>query len=925
MTAYNIDFDKYYNSHNLLLTPNQRLARKLLSEGCVYKQSKILKSFNIQSLNDFIAKLFDLIIETGLLSKAYFVLNNWQRELLFKKIIDNSSKTNNHNNDNNNIDISADSLYKKAIQAWSIAKQWGLDWHSWFDYLQPESRLFCNWAGLYNNYLLENNYLDPDEKLNIIIELLDVNNSLNNSLAFKKLLNITSIDLYGFDDYSVQFSNLITKLKQLSIKINILDLNLGVEEQKLCGNQNINIYTASNQQDEYYAVAAWAKQHYENNINKIGIIVPDLSNHREKLIKVFEEIIPDRQVWNISGGEPLANVPVIKVALIILELVLLGKVSLNDVRFLLKSNHYLKYGKNIVDYDQIKLNSQIDDLLCHLENYGYDEVSITDIVAKVGVFNKELADILICSYDSIQSQQLKLPSNWAYIYSQILLDIGWPAGLGAVANNSSEKYSAENISSVIYQAIACLQNCLQQISLLDNIYGSVTANQIYKDLKDLLNNTPFQIETDQNIIDILGMLEGAGINYDKLWLFSLTADVWPSTPDPNPFIPIDIQRKYHLPHATAERELEYAKKLTKRYLVSAQDITISYCKLSDDQENNLSPLVPLVPNFNNIHAVYKPDSLYLDKANISKLFNLFNLFDLFDLEYFIDSYGPKITKAHIKSGVKAIRLQALCPFRAFAETRLSAMRNYKLSIGPSVQLRGEIVHKALELFFTEFNTREKLQNLKQDADFYSKKLHQIIYYSINLFKTNYENIFTTGIVIIETELIYDLINQWLDLELLRDNFTVLALEKKYLLKLNNIQFNVRVDRIDQLETSEQEIIIIDYKTNKQNINSLYTEDLLEPQLPLYCFIEGLNKVAAVLYAQILEENPSYNGLGHKQININGCAYEADWELLVNKWKVKINQLANDYSGGLASVTPIYKEQTCSRCHLSGLCRKDDYA
>jgi ATP-dependent helicase/nuclease subunit B len=913
---YNIDLNKYYNSDKLLLTPNQRLARELVSVACKQKSSKVLSNFNIQSINDFITKLFDSIAETGLLDKPYFVLNHWQRELLFKKIISQRAQ-NNADNFDDFAEISANSFYKKAVQAWSITQQWQLDWSDWGNYIQPESKLFSQWADLYKQHLAKHHYLDPDDKLNIIINLLNQ----NEGTSLLKFVIFSEIDFYGFDDYSVQIINFITKLKAASIKVNILDQSIEEFTDIEHVSNNIAVYPADNQQDEYHAVANWAKHHYDNNVEKIGIIVPDLAKHRAELIKVFEQIIPERQIWNISGGEFLSKIAVIKAAVIILEVVISEKVNLSDLRFLLKSDYYLKYviaaNIELPAHDAIRINSLIDQLLSRLENDGYRKLTLSEVIFNINNFNKPLADILSICNSTIKEQELRLPSNWSQLFSKLLLDLGWPAGHSDLIDINNKLYKLQNISSVVYQAIGQWHNCLQQLFLLDNIYGSVAVAHLFKDFKELLDNTPFQIQTDQNKIDILGMLEGAGIHYDKLWLFNLTSDVWPSIPDPNPFIPIDVQRKYNLPHATAERELTYAKNLTKRYLSSAADIVISYSKMQNDQENHLSALI------SQECKIYCVDS-YINNGVNTKDIYLSNDKSTFSIKYFLDEYGPKITKAHIQSGVKAIKLQAACPFRSFSETRLNAVNSYKLNIGPSPQIRGEIIHKVLETIFNEFNTKQKLCDFKSNLELYNSKLHEIIFASINLFKSRYQHIFTTGIIIIETELIYDIIDQWLDLELVREDFTVFALEKKYLLKLNNIEFNVRVDRIDQMVNDEQDLVIIDYKTKEQKISNLYAEQLLEPQLPLYFFINDLKNAAAVLYAQVIEDKPGYSGVSSKEFNIPGCRHVSEWEFLINKWENNLNKLADEYSAGYASVKPIHKEKTCNQCSLLALCRKDEY-
>lgn len=945
MINYSLDFKKYSDSSCLLLTPNQRLARKLIDASQAQVKSKVLLAINVKSLNDFINYIFDTAIENGLLQRLEYSLNNWQQELLFKQIINDYS-----NLDNTEYSglIVTDSLVKKVVSAWNLAIEWELDWLSWPNYLQTEASLFSMWAERYKEYLESHSLCDPAYKIKLLINLL---NSSEDKIK-TSILNIISfchIDIYGFDDLSPSIRQLLSALENAGIKITNLeelfsyknqhshsDSAIINEEQRaskinsssvqiasepvinLQQTAQLSLYKASNQEDEYKAVACWAKHHLLNSQNDIGIIVPSLSTHRDNLIRVFEEIIPNRQAWNISGGDNLSEVSVIKAALILLDIIIYKKIELIELRYLLKSNYYKK-----PEGSELALDGFIRDLT----NRGYISISLKELVNYLSPINPILCSVFESDECQITDEQ-KLPSQWAIILSNLLASLSWPAG-------------ATNINSLEFQAINQWQGALGQLVLLDPIFGSKSITFVYKELKLLLGATPFQIQTDDNRIDILGMLEGAGVQYNKLWLFGFSSDVWPASPEPSPFIPLEVQKKYKLPHASSERELDYAKRFTNRYLKSSSEIVVSYTAMQDDREMELSPLFysnrysklerTEISDFDVIHRS-KHTAFDTEKTSLNNLFNIKTV---------DDSNGPKITKAHIKSGVKALSLQAACPFWAFAETRLNSGRKYQLSIGPAPWLRGQIIHKVLELIFTKYSSYEKLSDFinKQEqsqGSKYNQELHDFISLAIKSYSTQYKNIFTAGIKIIETELIFNIVDKWLNIELERGNYEVVALEQQYLLKLNNIQFNVRVDRVDRIiqenngaDRDNGEIVIIDYKTSKQNINNLLHDDIVDPQLPVYLFIDKLQNVQAVLYAEVLEEGACFKGLSNseskssKNFKTSDCKTVENWQSVIANWQQGLNQLADDYVNGNALINPVNKAQTCMQCHLSTLCRKDE--
>ena len=81
-------------------------------------------------------------------------------------------------------------------------------------------------------------------------------------------------------------------------------------------------------QAELRAAAAWTRAGLEAGAQHIGIVVPDLASQRAAVIRVFDEalvpqaLLPGAQAvrpYNVSLGEPLANVPLVHAALAILS------------------------------------------------------------------------------------------------------------------------------------------------------------------------------------------------------------------------------------------------------------------------------------------------------------------------------------------------------------------------------------------------------------------------------------------------------------------------------------------------------------------------------------------------------------------------------------------------------------------------------
>ena len=91
------------------------------------------------------------------------------------------------------------------------------------------------------------------------------------------------------------------------------------------------------------------------------------------------------------------------------------------------------------------------------------------------------------------------------------------------------------------------------------------------------------------------LLEAAGMKFDQLWIMGLHEENWPPTASANPFLPIKCQRQEKMPRASAERELEYARRITSRLATSANKVFFSTPISEAGRELRPSPLLKQYP------------------------------------------------------------------------------------------------------------------------------------------------------------------------------------------------------------------------------------------------------------------------------------------------------------------------------------------
>ncbi len=202
-------------------------------------------------------------------------------------------------------------------------------------------------------------------------------------------------------------------------------------------------------------------------------------------------------------------------------------------------------------------------------------------------------------------------------------------------------------------------------------------------------------------------------------------------------------------------------------------------------------------------------------------------------------------------------------------------------------------------------------------------INKAIATAIGEYKNKHNSSLGQKYIELEESRLKTLLISWLNLEKSRPSFTVLAQEHWKEFKVNGLLTKLQVDRIDQLESGEK--IIIDYKTGKTNSKDWFGKRPKQPQLPIYCLTE--NKVDAISFAQVRIDGLKFNGISDHEIDIAGIKpaekstdfQHRSWDELIEQWRTTTASLADEFTQGLASVTPTDRD-TCKYCELQQLCR-----
>lgn len=853
-----------------ILTPNRRLTAHLQKSFAAMSgemQTLAWPTPDILPITSWIERLW-LDYTRKTFEKVPLLLNQTQEQWLWEQILLATKESKELLRLTETADLTK--------TAWGLLKQWRIDLtHSIFQSSEDYATLLT-WINTFQTHCEKQNWIDSASLPDLMTPLI----------MQKKIFINPTIILVGFTEISPQYQQLFNTCQKIGSEI----LNVALIKQTEKIRHKISLPDFEN---EIITIAQWAKSTFNKNPQaSIGCVIPNLDKTRSRVLQIFSEVFADECTYtvniknapfNLSAGKSLAQYPLIQAAMILLSLHK-QKISLETMSTILASP-FVGDAEN----ERIK-RSHFDRYLRQMN------ISQIDLIATIQKDCPRLTKRIKQFFSLVHEvNKYETYTRWAEIFTELLTVLGWPGERSLISNE--------------YQVVETWLNVLNEFKTLDQLAQPATIDQALAHLQKRLNNTIFQPQTPDAPIQVLGLLEAAGLPFNYLWVAGLDDLSWPPQPKPHPLIPKSLQRELQMPHATAERELLFCQLLMQQFNQSAEQIIFSHAEKNDELELQASPLIqnysPLI-------------DLELD-AFLSLCQRIYNSKNL---TYFIDDVAPAINaNEKIRGGVSIIKHQALCPFKAFAEWRLHAHPIESPLPGLRAKDRGDIIHKTLELIWNEIKTHETLISMEEEvlAKLITDSIEKAMDASSHTKKELIEYI------TLEKKRLHKLISDWLALEKERPPFKVLHHELKTEITLDQLALSLRIDRIDELENGKK--LIIDYKTGKYNdINQWLSDRPAEPQLPLYALKENTETIG-ISFAQISPFEHSFKGISQLNVDISGIkllseikkATALSWDEQLQQWKNTLLMLSQQFYQGHAEVDP-KETETCVWCKLKPLCR-----
>ncbi|HEY2629161.1 MAG TPA: PD-(D/E)XK nuclease family protein [Usitatibacter sp.] len=866
-----------------VLTPNLRLARSLSREFDRSQAGGGLGTWetaDILPLGAFVRRLWDDAVYSGEGPSVPLLLAPAQEQALWEVTLAQAHAS--------QVLVALAPAAAQCRDAWLLLHQWRL-----VDRIgeaqSVDTRAFVDWSSRYRRATDEKRQLDAARLPDAIAPLLG-------HAAIRKPRVVA---LFGFEQMAPQSLDFLEALRAQGVEL--VDVSVPRREGR-----SIRV-ELTEAKDEISAAARWARARLEANpAASIGVVVPDLAQSRSRVQRIFASTMRPghlvareavAQPFNISLGSPLADHPVAADALLVLELAG-GIASFEDASRVVRSPFIA--GAEA----ELGVRARLD---ARLRRRCGPALGLEALTRLCNSPNSPRAPLLVEALDAlVKFRQSDLLGNrglseWAKAFSEVLRMAGFPG--------------ERTLDSPESQALDKWHELLCDLATVERVAPKMNYVSALRRARQLAHDTLFQPEGSDVPIQVTGVLESAGLEFDHLWVTGLVDDAWPLPARPNPFVPIALQRAVGIPQADPVTSLELDRRITRGWMQAASEVVFSHSRMRGESELSPSPLIA------GIASVSLEDLSIPPVASLRDAIRRAGTVTTLD-----DSRAPPPPTAAVSGGTGLFKDQAACPFRAFARYRLhcrDGLDSPRAGLDPMD--RGNVVHAMLAELWKALGNKERLDAIG-DAE-----LDGVVVSSVDKaleqLKRRRADVLAGAFGRLERERLVRIAHEWLAKERNRGDFEVVAIEDKQPATFGGVTVNVKLDRMDSVPGVGH--FVIDYKTGEAKPAALLLPRMDEPQLAMYALSRP--NVGAVAFAHVRTGGMEFRGLAKSADVATGVALAGKgssnvakayptWDRALGLWKAELDAIGQEYAGGVARVDPKKGPATCQQCEQQAFCR-----
>ena len=831
--------------NQLILTANQRLAMQIKQAWGQLSQDQntpVWRSPRVMSIEHWLMFLWDeLKDQNHPLVSQLSIVGTMQNQYYWEKALTQGQS-----------DLTLDlSFASMAANCHDLLQRWTLNYN---EITESSSSLdkFKHWATQYQTLLNKNKLVTPPQAWQLI----------GDCFVAGALDKEPKINLYGFQS--------ISPLQQRLLETTATEYGHIQHNQRPVSAKSIE---CTDPNAEFAAASKWAALELLKNPNqRIGILIPDLNNSLTQVVRIINETLAEQNcstAVNISAGVKLSDTALIKAAFNCLDLFDF-KLPLNQWLCILNSPFNL--------FEKLPIQFKVD---CELKlralkshSLGLDQFIQIIRGQQSSLENSDEIQNDIEPLYSFQQYNRENKahqysfSQWADILDKTVKQLGWP-GLSQP-------------TSIQYQQIQQWDKLLAKLAELDNLGIEVGRSKALYFLNKLAAEQLFHPQTGDAPLQVLGLLEGAGLVFDKLWVTGMHSGNLPTSGSIDPVLSANFQRQHQMPFSVPEKELTIAKSLLSSFKENTQQLYLSY-PLSDGK-------TPLEPS-----ALIK-DIEPQDLTEVVSQIEPAHWLQQSEQSVLLEEPGYALNPIlePIRGGSSILKHQSTCPFNAFAIHRLWALDLDEPSIGLEAMDKGSIVHEILRRLWDNWKTSSVFMALS-DEQLEVQTEDTVRTVLLEQAKTH-SWLQGENYLALEQQRMSKMILQWLEVEKQRPSFEVIKTEQKITMDFGNLKISLSLDRLDKVQ---DQLVVIDYKTGNVSSASWHGERPKDPQLPLYV-LASEPKPEGCFFGHLKGTKFKYIGLSKDPV-ITGLKPADDWQVQIDEWQTAINHLAQEFVQGKASV------------------------
>ena len=847
----------------ILITAPRRLARTLGQDYAAAQQAagrEAWESPRIVTWPEWVEELWGRLLMAR--DDAPVVLRGWQEQALWERVVRAAAGAAGL--------LEPRSAAMTAQEAWRLAGEWRLDIAAFRRTGNEDARAFAGWAGRFAAICREEGWLDRTRLTDVVKEGLG------------RLRLPPAVVLTGFDDYPPQQLEFLDALAAAGCTV-----TQSAAEPPETGAGAL-LVPFPDPDREIEAAARWARALLERGAaGRIGVVVNGLAERRDRVERIFRGVLEPAALvegdarpssFNLSAGRPLSAWPLVRSALDLLGLTP-GDNAWSDISRMLLTPY-------LAGSDRERgARAAFDRGLRRRGSFLIAGSSLPTLCGRAGCAVLErLLRRWLAAYGAAAPR--RTADEWSRHFSSLLEAFGWPG--------------ERPLDSLEFQVFEAWSGLLSDFAATGLTGGAMERGEAVAALGRMAGGRMFQPETEGAPVQVLGLLEASGLFFDHLWVAGLHDGAWPGPANPNPFLPIGLQKEKGVPRCSPERELEFAMRVTRRLLGSAAEPVLSHPLREGDRELGPSPLVA------GVRRAAPGEIERWDGPPVEEVIRAARL-----VETLVDETAPALgEQARQRGGTRVFQLQSACPFRAFAQLRLGAEELDSPLPGLDPAARGTLVHAVLEETWRELKTHAALCSRPDIDEVVARSGERA------LERVERDRPLPAGFAALERQRLRRLAAEWLEVDREREPFEVIEPEEEKFAETGGVRFRVKIDRVDRLADGRE--MIVDYKTGITSPRSWESDRPEEPQLPLYGTIHE-KPLAGILYARVRTGDLRFVGLVDGDVSLPGCE-RVELGAQVDRWRAVLARIGGEFREGRAEVDPRDGDRTCRHCPLPSLCR-----